>query len=495
MLRRILTAALLSASLFAGSLRQHSTNSRVTFKTRQYNGVGYDNGYSTGAVFLAPVWRHEFLPFIDFRAHIFNNGQWAFNTGVGVRAEATDEWILGGNLFYDYRGGKKFSPQQIGGGLEALGEHFDIRLNGYGPIADTDYYARTHVELAGHGAGYKEVAQAALPVIGGEVGMPFSERCSNAFWYGALGPYYLFQREVHEFTLGGSWGGQARLAATFMRAFYLECNVTYDKIFKTTVQGVLGVSLPLGPNNLSGRDENNVLCSALAQPVIRNEIIPIEDPERYVPVLNPMTQAPAHFFFVNPAKGGGMGTWEEPFVSLQEAEKASGADDIIIVFPGTYDALKTKEKQLWTGARVPVVLGEMHVGPWNVAPPTINNVTLSSSSCIQGMVMDHVTANGGMIAFSKINAPIVLQASGAMLHLHDSVYTNPAIEILGNGQCALDLTGHQDTHFNCNIRQNAECLIKSQRNPSGSFTVHTYDQARVELDLHESDWPDGVTMD
>ncbi|MCB1117141.1 MAG: inverse autotransporter beta domain-containing protein [Chlamydiia bacterium] len=415
----LIFALFLSSGLSAGSLREFSTESSITLKTRQYNGVGYDNGYSTGAAFLAPVWRHEFLPFIDLRAHVFDDGRFAFNGGLGLRIPV-NEWIFGGNVFYDYRNADKFSPQQIGGGLEALGKHLDIRLNGYGPIVDTDYFTRKPVVMQGHSASYTEVAQAALPVIAGEIGVPFNDRCSNAAWYGALGPYYLFGRKVHDFNLGGSWGGQARLAATFGKIFQIECDVTYDKIFHTTVQGVMALRFPLGPRNLSYKNaKKDVLCNPMTQPVIRNEIIPIQDPERTLPFINTMTEQPAHFVIVNPSMSGSEGTWESPYSTLRDAENSSKAGDIILVAHGEYhEGITLKENQLFISTAMPVFSGEIYAGPWHFDQPLLRG----------GVVLD----NGSRVIGFHLNT---------------------------KDESAFSIQGKSAAIINCNIQTTAKCSI------------------------------------
>ena len=48
-------------------------------------GIGYKNGYTTIEAFLSPD-PNEWIatPFLDARAHVFNNGKWAANAGVGL---------------------------------------------------------------------------------------------------------------------------------------------------------------------------------------------------------------------------------------------------------------------------------------------------------------------------------------------------------------------------------------------------------------------------
>lgn len=270
---------LLSCSLFAGGrLIESETNSRLTIKHREYEGVGYDTGYSSAELFLAPVWRHEFLPFLDVRVHVLNNGHFAFNGGVGIRAPATDEWTVGGHLIYDFRDTSEFNPHQISGGLEALSDRIDLRFDVYWPVNNTDFFMRKLVSIQGNTALVQEMAGAALPVLEGEVGVPIFERCDDIFLYLAAGPYYLFSRDIEDFDFGKSAGGRARFSTTFFRMLQLEVSCTYDSIFKTNVQGMVALHFPLGPRNLG--KNSDVLCDPMTQSLIRNEIIPIEKKER-----------------------------------------------------------------------------------------------------------------------------------------------------------------------------------------------------------------------
>lgn len=44
-------------------------------KHREYEGVGYDTGYTTIGAFLTPDWLANFQPFFDVRGHIMNDGK------------------------------------------------------------------------------------------------------------------------------------------------------------------------------------------------------------------------------------------------------------------------------------------------------------------------------------------------------------------------------------------------------------------------------------
>src|SRR5690348_10439786 len=55
-------------------------------------GIGYKTGYTTLEGFLAKDW-DRFVPFIDARGHIFNDGKWAANAGIGFRS--LTNWLGG----------------------------------------------------------------------------------------------------------------------------------------------------------------------------------------------------------------------------------------------------------------------------------------------------------------------------------------------------------------------------------------------------------------
>ena len=60
---------------------------RITARHIESKGVGYDQGYTTLEGFFSPVecWNTRWTPFLDIRGHVFNNGKFAANAGVGVR--------------------------------------------------------------------------------------------------------------------------------------------------------------------------------------------------------------------------------------------------------------------------------------------------------------------------------------------------------------------------------------------------------------------------
>ena len=86
------------------SCGQSPQHMRVSARYTSPKGVGYDQGYTTLETFLSPwdVFNDKWLPFVDGRGHIFDNGKWAANAGLGVRYLSCSR-VWGINSYYDYR--------------------------------------------------------------------------------------------------------------------------------------------------------------------------------------------------------------------------------------------------------------------------------------------------------------------------------------------------------------------------------------------------------
>ena len=66
----------------------HSPYHSMHFGARhtEANGVGYNDGYTTLEGFGIYDENESFMPFLDLRAHVFNNGKMAGNVGLGSRS-------------------------------------------------------------------------------------------------------------------------------------------------------------------------------------------------------------------------------------------------------------------------------------------------------------------------------------------------------------------------------------------------------------------------
>lgn len=267
----------------------------------QGKGIGYRRGYTSLEFFLmsSDLEQYFLYPFIDLRGHGLNNQKLAANAGVGVRYLSNCAWLLGANLYYDYRQGDHqgfdqlgYGFQQIAIGFEALGPCYDLRLNIYQPICrKTFHYSQTYFkDDLGIIPTLVNKKQSTMKGFDAEIGGCVAEgKFCGCCWdwgaYLAAGPYYLYQKDRT-----GRWGGKARLETFLGRYFFLEVRAAYDHADKGTVQVRLGVDLPLYPftsvKPYGCQDPDDyAICYTqwkdwVAQPTSRADIMPLQSRHR-----------------------------------------------------------------------------------------------------------------------------------------------------------------------------------------------------------------------
>ncbi|MBS0616357.1 MAG: inverse autotransporter beta domain-containing protein [Verrucomicrobia bacterium] len=241
---------------------------RITLRHIESKGIGYNQGYSTLEGFFTPprAVNTTLIPFLDMRAHVFNNGKWAANAGAGIRF--VSDRVYGINLYYDYRQTIHKNYNQISAGFEALGQCIDFRVNGYWPVAETRSHSfHSRIEES-KWTFTKEVAmKGANAEWGGRL-----KGGRNIGFYLAAGPYYFIGHGKHAF------GGEGRIFATIWDHFGLQLSGSYDSLFKGIVQGELSLIFPFGKRQVQKR--SNVTCAQeqtlrekVYQRVDRQEII------------------------------------------------------------------------------------------------------------------------------------------------------------------------------------------------------------------------------
>jgi hypothetical protein len=220
-----------------------------------------------------PVAWNDIQPFVDVRNHIFNNGEYALNLGIGARF--CDFWLGGAfglNLYYDFLHWDHHDYHQVGFGVEFLDIDlccfsFDFRLNTYFPVGDHSHCSCKNVfKFPG---GFEVECQRCRKSLGGfdaEVGTclnwccsPCDTCCIPLDFYIAAGPYY-YARDCGD----DVYGGRVRLEASYCN-FTLMLGTTYDSVFDGGVQVGLFFSLPLGD-----------CCCPCFESVYRNEIIVLD---------------------------------------------------------------------------------------------------------------------------------------------------------------------------------------------------------------------------
>ena len=204
-------------------------------------GVGYGTGYTTIEGFFSPpnILADAWIPFLDLRGHVFDNGRFAANAGLGLRYLSTSR-VWGINSYYDYRNTNRQHYNQVSAGLESLGRIWDFRINGYLPVGwkQSPYYHTRFNFFQGNSMFLKSTRDFALKGANAEVGFHL-DHFKQAPLYFAAGPYYL--TGVGKSTWGGELRARINLFSDYVR---LEGNTAYDHFFKWTGQGQISVNIP-----------------------------------------------------------------------------------------------------------------------------------------------------------------------------------------------------------------------------------------------------------
>ena len=171
----------------------YRVDSTITLRHTGPEGIGYDSGYTTlDALFFPFSNAHELWPFIDLRAHYFNNSEWAANAGLGFRYYSEcGKRAYGIHGFFDYRSDDDhdFHYTQVGFGIEVLGQCYDVRVNGYFPIQSKNDILNCFFTYPGDFFIDRKKFKAALAGFNLELGRYLCR--SDCFqFYAAVGPYF-----------------------------------------------------------------------------------------------------------------------------------------------------------------------------------------------------------------------------------------------------------------------------------------------------------------
>ncbi len=375
---------------------------RLTARHIEANGIGYNQGYSTiEGFFTHPDWINDaFVPFLDLRGHIFNDGKPAANAGVGLRY--LDSMVWGLNAYYDYRKTEHQNYNQVSLGFEALGEVWDFRLNGYFPVGRTKshfYHPKFH-EFKQHHMIISVKKEFAMTGTNAEAGYHFHAG-QHIDLYAAAGPYYFAGDGKHAI------GGQGRLYGTIWDYVGLEVKGSYDTVFKGIVQGEISFIIPFsGKKHVKKREgmscsRDKALRKRAYQRVDRQEIIVLDHKREHRVAINPHTDEPWFFWFVENTSHS-LGTFESPFPTLVQAQNASSINDVIYVFPGdgtttgmsTGISLQNNQKLFGSGIKqlLKTTNGKVHIPAQSSSSPLLTNtvgagnvVTLASGNEVSGV--------------------------------------------------------------------------------------------------------------
>lgn len=425
---------------------------RATLRYTTPKGIGYKTGYTTLEGFFAPqaYLKEAWVPFLDIRGHVFDNGRLSANAGLGLRYLAKSR-VWGINGYYDYRNTSHQHYNQVAAGLESLGRIWDFRINGYLPVGrkQSGFSSSKFSAFKGHHLLLRRTRHFSMKGANAEAGF-HADHFKNAPLYFAAGPYYL--------TGVGktAWGGELRARVDLLHDYLrIEANTSYDHFFKWIGQAQVSVNIPFGgkkkviKNAESSCARTMTLHRRALQPVDRHEIIPEGKQRAVSPAINPATGKPWYFWFVDNTSSS-KGTYESPYPTLLDAQNASSPNQVIYVFPGDgtttgmASGITLQDAQMFLGAStphpIPTTKGVVIIPALASSAPTITNtagdtITLMNNNTISGF---HIMANNGnglsgthvhnLIAYqntfvtnvSDTNGIFLLNPSGQVLIGNDS---------------------------------------------------------------------------
>ncbi len=310
----------------------------LIFRRDQGDGRGYEDGY-TSISFFAPIIGAgtDELYFNNSRINFTDRGQVAANVGLGGRwfSESANR-IFGISAWYDTDYSDNGNRhEQLGIGLELLGENWDLRANianptehgnnSLGTIFGTTPFFQTNQILFSDIA----LAEQALTSADIEFGVAIPNFPGVKVY---AGPYW-YDSEDRE----SKFGARLRLEAYISDAASGQIAVSNDPLFGTTLN--VAVSYAIGKTWQPLRPfRKKTLRERMFEQVARTNRIPNR---RFVaariqsPAINPATglaYTVAHVDNSNP-NGPGDGTVENPFTTLTPSGP-TGAD-LIVVRRGT----------------------------------------------------------------------------------------------------------------------------------------------------------------
>lgn len=452
------SALALPLSIFAeGYKEQDCPNGkrhyRATIRHIESGGIGYEDGYTTFEAFLCPdPSRFEFTPFIDVRGHIFDHGKWAANAGIGLRTLRKNR-AYGANVYYDYRNTGRFNSNQIGLGIETLGEIVDFRINGYLPICkkNSDPYEAVFKAFSGNYMLISQKYQAAMKGADAEFGFHFGKFKSFDF-YAAAGPYYFIGENAPS-----TWGGKGRISATYKDILTFEISDSYDRTFHNKFQGQLSLGFSFGPKSKIKKQNRSCtlegkLNDRMLQQVDRQEIIVIDNTRKQSVAINPLTKTPYFFVFVNNTSSSN-GTYESPYHTLAQAQESSSANDIIYLFPGDgtttgmNSGIFLKAGQKFWGSGINHSLqtseGSISIPAQSSSYPTITNTNIATEGDAITLATDNAISG---IKITSALRDAIYGADPQNVNISSCIIENTTtytIEASFSGNASISLTNNQ----------------------------------------------------
>ena len=293
--------------------------------------VGRDTGITHLELFPY-VQADDSILFADLRGFLTNEGRLGGNFGLGARfIEPNQIALFGINGWYDADQSTGSLFHQLGFGLEARTEWVGLGANFYFPVGSDEQVLRqrlTNIRYEGNQILFDTSSGLGESMPGLDV---------------SLSAYLPFDFAVdHQIQITGGWyhftgtttedvnGFKVQIDGNIVPAISAQSIVTHDKVFGTNA--TIGFAWRFGSQGIPETD----LDGQLRRFVDRNYNVIVGQRSESafgVAAINPATGNPYSVQHVGSGLGTGLGTVEDPWASVAEAQAAGG--DLIVVRSGT----------------------------------------------------------------------------------------------------------------------------------------------------------------
>jgi hypothetical protein len=390
------------------------------------------------------------IAFLEGRGlYDLDNKAFGGNVILGYRQfDARSNRVLGGYIAYDNRDTGENFFNQVGIGIETLGDEWDGRINAYFPVGET----RKQTSESFGAVSFQQSSllfdrtrrfEAGLTGFDLEYGRKLLTFGQSGSLRGYLGVYYFAGNEGDD-----AIGGRLRLAARINEFAAVGLTLQSDRLFDTRLIFSVALNFPtVAPKN---GNANSVLAR-LGSSVERNISITVDDQKETnrVTAASATTGQPLQVLHVNLGAAGGNGTVESPFGTVDQALGSARSGSIVYVRSGTnpgiagfvvpagVSVLSTAPQQLVNTQQIGQVL--LPNSGTGVLPNVNGTVRVNSDSTLSGFAITSPSSVGirgdnviGRVAITDnaVNNTGGISTDGAITLNHSSGTLN--VEVLRN---------------------------------------------------------------
>lgn len=311
--------------------------------------VGTERTIGRVDLMLPIVQSDKSLLFLDVRGVFSTKETQEGNFGLGYRQQLENApWILGGYVFYDViesENNNTFHHMTLG--IEALGEKWTARANGYIALSGSERISGNDEALAqGNKIIVSEGFERPLHGIDAEIGRTIDPVPGLSGFFGAyhfdnsgVGNISGFRGRV-EFSLSEMWAKRGEHGIPILNKLTLTGEVQHDNERDTSAFLGINYIVPFGkaPNKPLSRLERR-----MTEMVIRDIDVVINENTVINNASNQLGDELTVWHVDNTSTDGGDGSFENPFNVLKDAENASAPYDLIHVRFG--DGMNTNQSE------------------------------------------------------------------------------------------------------------------------------------------------------